>query len=304
MIFSPRLQNGGRGVRAMFDSPALRPFVEHTANLAVDAAAIWPYMRDLAQEMRRLSPQAVFASVVNPADVLASAFQKAFGFTSVAVCVEVQGLCDWLSYYLRTPREHLELEYIGANHFGWVSRWNVKGVDDARKLMLETIPPRMRDDDWLPHASWFVTLYELTGYMRTSPYHTWPARRLWDESMQRQNQRWEAACLGGVSKRDYRAQEARTGAGRRQVDRGRGPAPHASRIHFVLVSVVASYPGSVDRGGWRGGSSGAGASADSQRPGQPDVAGGCVAGGANADRRGSIPSADGYAASRMAFLLS
>ncbi len=237
VLFCPRLQEPARAVRELIETESLRMMPEHSVNVAVTSAAIWPYLRGLGRQMRQVAPDALFASLVNPADVLAGAFEKAFGIRSVGLCVEVRGLCAWLSYYLRVPEEAITLEYAGANHFGWVSRWSVRGFDDAAALFWRTVPPRMSEPDWLPHATWFVRLYRLCGYLRASPYHNWPVRRGWDEADHRQNQRWEATCLGGVNKREHRARAFQQALSRgRLIEETDPPAIHPEATSYWYPS--------------------------------------------------------------------
>lgn len=177
---------------------------ESGPSVAVEAAALWPFLRRLGEDMRRLAPRATFATLVNPTDVQAAAFEKAFGIPSVGMCVEVPALAGWLSYYLEVPHREIELKHIGANHVGWTSEWTVSGRD-GRPLFEERIPERMKGDDWYPHPTFLVRIYRATGYLRASAYHHWPFQTEWEEEFYRQSDAFFATCLAGwKGKREYR----------------------------------------------------------------------------------------------------
>ena len=96
---------------------------EETApRLAVEAALLWNSIKKVGDVVCRLAPKSLFSTLVNPTDVIAPAFEKAFGIRSIGMCVEVTNLMRWLSYYLQVDENEMEIDYIGANHAGWVSK--------------------------------------------------------------------------------------------------------------------------------------------------------------------------------------
>lgn len=159
----------------------------------VESAALWPYLRNLAQDMKRLAPKAIFSTLVNPTDVMAAAFQQAFGIPAIGICVEVGGLKGWLAYNLEVDDRQINLEHVGVNHIGWVSRWTVNGQDGPAMLAAK-ICDRMQRDDWYPHCNEFVWTFQATGHIRSSPYHHWPIQGVWDDERQRRNDLWNRTC--------------------------------------------------------------------------------------------------------------
>lgn len=181
--------------RERFLPEGLHGHGEHGAGVAVEAAALWPFLKGLAEDMKRLCPRAVFASVVNPTDVIAAAVEKASGIRSIGVCVEIGGLRGFLCYYLGVAESQLDLQYIGVNHTGWVIDWTIDGKPGAERFWQE-IPKRRDQADWYPHPAFFLDLYAKTGFMRTSPYHNWPyPTDKWTDERQAQNDRWAKTCL-------------------------------------------------------------------------------------------------------------
>ena len=50
-----------------------------------------------------------------------------------------------------------------------------------------------------------MDIHRAIGRLRSSAYHFWPYRSVWDEACERQNRLWHKTCLGEwPSKRDYR----------------------------------------------------------------------------------------------------
>ena len=236
VVFSAGLRDRVMPLRKRLLEPRGIAPDESSAAIAVEAAALWPELARLGRDMKENCPRAVFATLVNPTDVCAAAFERAFGITSVGLCVEVPGLVGWLSYYLGVDEADIHVEHIGVNHVGWVSRLTVGGGEGDQLLRLR-IPERVSRDDWDPHATWFVELFESTGCLRTSPYHHWPLRVAWTDELPVRNERWARTCLPeGVSKRGLRAE-----ALRRALETGRMiDEPDGTRVHPEATPY--SYP--------------------------------------------------------------
>lgn len=156
---------------------------------AAEAAAIWPVLAEIAGEMKRRAPNALLSTLVNPTDVLAGAFQKAFALRAAGMCVEVPQLQCWLAGYLNLRPRDIVLEHVGGNHVGWVTRWTAAG-QDGDPLLARVLDEVRGTDRWNPNWDWFADAFRRFGHMPTSPYHNWPHQRVWDEAGQ---QRYHAA---------------------------------------------------------------------------------------------------------------
>jgi len=124
---------------------------------------------------RRAAPGAVFATLVNPTDVVAGAFERRFGFTSCGVCCEVGGLIGMLGYHLGRRFEDFELSHVGVNHLGWVLGIRICG-EDAYPLVRERLPELSKGPDLHPGSLKMAPILRLTGYLQSSAYHLWPYR--------------------------------------------------------------------------------------------------------------------------------
>jgi 6-phospho-beta-glucosidase len=208
VIFSAGVSAMGAQTRRRFEAEFNAAPLESGAGVALECAALWPFFRELLEELRRAAPRAVFSTLVNPTDVLAEAAEQAFGVRAIGVCVEVPGLVGFLSYYLRVREEAIRLEHVGANHVGWVSRWTTGGADGA-PVFAARMKERMQGEDWYPACDEFVRIFERTGYLRSSPYHYWPyVTPPWGEAKTAQKERWRKACLRGHAERGELRQAA------------------------------------------------------------------------------------------------
>ncbi|MBD3182896.1 hypothetical protein GF312_11435 [Candidatus Poribacteria bacterium] len=173
-----------REIREQLGGIIGHPHGESTPMAAIEAASLWPYMRKLAQDIHALaSTKAIFSTLVNPTDILSGAFEKAFGIKSIGTCVEVPQLVTWLCHNLKVKYEDINLQHIGVNHVGWVSKWTVKG-HDGTPILKDKLTEIMSPPDWNPRYEWFTTVFQATGYLRASQYHNWPHLDSWDKDQE------------------------------------------------------------------------------------------------------------------------
>lgn len=152
--------------------------------VATEAATQWAFYSDLAQDMCDLSPSAWLCTLVNPTDVVAGALARRFGITAFGLCVEVGNLHGWLAYYCDTPAKRINIDHIGANHLGWVTRIGLDGRDGlaALRAIAADLPNR---HDWNPAFDWLLEVFLRTGCLRQSPWHAWPYTNGLDEPERR-----------------------------------------------------------------------------------------------------------------------
>jgi alpha-galactosidase/6-phospho-beta-glucosidase family protein len=137
------------------------------------AVACTPWCLGVAAEMKRRCPEALFATLMNPTDVLAGVVGEVGGVQAVGLCVEVDGLVGALAYYLRVPFDAIEMTYGGVNHDGWVLTLQVGGRDGYELLRAEW--DRIKSDpEFHPGSHGIRPILDLTGHLRSSAYHNWP----------------------------------------------------------------------------------------------------------------------------------
>jgi alpha-galactosidase/6-phospho-beta-glucosidase family protein len=137
-----------------------------------EAVAVAPFYKDLAKDMKQYCPSATHISLVNPTDVIAL-FMNMMGVKAVGICVEVEGLRGALAYYFRVPEEAIEITHAGVNHYGWTLDLKING-QDGYKLLHERMPEIEKDIDFHPGNYGIMRIFELTGHLLSSGYHTPP----------------------------------------------------------------------------------------------------------------------------------
>lgn len=137
------------------------------------AAKVWPFCRQLADDIARLAPAALTVVLPNPTDVLSEAMELHADIACAGLCVEVEHLRDHLAYYFGYPPESIAIDHAGVNHDGWVLRLQVEG-QDGYALLHEDILSLPEHPDFHPGCYGMVTVYQATGYLRSSAYHNWP----------------------------------------------------------------------------------------------------------------------------------
>ncbi|MEK7395507.1 MAG: hypothetical protein AAB116_01090 [Candidatus Poribacteria bacterium] len=137
-----------------------------------EAVAVAPFYKDLAKDMKQYCPSATHISLVNPTDVIAL-FMNMMGVKAVGICVEVEGLRGALAYYFRVPEEAIEIIHAGVNHNGWTLDLKING-QDGYKLLHEKLPEIEKDIDFHPGNYGIMRIFELTGHLLSSGYHTPP----------------------------------------------------------------------------------------------------------------------------------
>ncbi len=216
------------------------PNCEFTPNLVIEAEAYWPTLEEFGRALARLSPGALFSTVINPTDVLAAAFQRAFGIRSAGICVEGPQLQLWLAHLLKAPVPEIVLEHIGANHVGWVSRWTVSGRD-GDPLLAKTLDEVRGTDAWNPRFNWFADVFKSTGHMRMSQYHSWPSKPTWGPKEKAGHRRYLDAVGAdvGLAWREKVFAEAEA-AGKMVPDLG-PPEVHYERRAYIYMNARRTF---------------------------------------------------------------
>lgn len=137
------------------------------------AAKVWPFCRQLADDIARLAPASLTLVLPNPTDALAEAMELHADIACAGLCVEVEHLRDHLAYYFSLAPDSISLDHGGVNHDGWILRMQING-QDGYPLLHEGILALPQHPDFHPGCFGMVSVYQATGYLRSSAYHNWP----------------------------------------------------------------------------------------------------------------------------------
>ena len=87
-----------------------------------------PVMRDVAQDMRELCPNALMLNYVNPMATMCWAVADS-GIKVVGLCHGVQTTLDLLAGYAGVPKEEIDYTCAGINHMAWFIKLEHHGKD-------------------------------------------------------------------------------------------------------------------------------------------------------------------------------
>ncbi len=139
-----------------------------------------PVMLDIAKDIDKYAPNAIFLNYTNPMAMLCRAMQGEFpNLTISGLCHSVQGTAGMLAHWIGAPMNEITYVCAGINHQSWYIdyKWNGK---DAYPLIHEAITSRpevyneeqVRNEVYL-HFGYYLT--ESSGH--NSEYCPWFRKR-------------------------------------------------------------------------------------------------------------------------------
>jgi alpha-galactosidase len=138
-----------------------------------------PTMLDIARDMEKYCPKAVWLNYTNPMAMLCGALQRSTFIPTTGLCHSVQGTAYKLAGWIGAPRDEITYTCAGINHQAWYLDYKWKGVD-AYPLIHKAITERkeiydqeiVRNEMYL-HLGYYVT--ESSGH--NSEYNWWFRKR-------------------------------------------------------------------------------------------------------------------------------
>ncbi|MBB1516628.1 6-phospho-beta-glucosidase [Tessaracoccus sp. MC1679] len=107
-----------------------------------------PVMRQVAETIAEVAPEAWTINFTNPAGIVTQAMRTVLGDRVVGICDTPIGLVRRVSRLLGVSLEHdrdrVDYDYVGLNHLGWLRSVSVDGVD--------LLPGLLASDDALEHV--------------------------------------------------------------------------------------------------------------------------------------------------------
>jgi alpha-galactosidase len=107
-----------------------------------------PFLLDMADEMRRLCPEAMLMNYTNPMGILMEALYTARpDVKSVGLCHSVPYTAREVASYIGVDHERLLYECAGINHIAWMTRLEVDGEDAYPLLFAALEDPKVYAKD-------------------------------------------------------------------------------------------------------------------------------------------------------------
>jgi 6-phospho-beta-glucosidase len=101
-----------------------------------------PVSLDYARKIEKLAPHATFVNLTNPSSIVQYAIQHYTSLKVIGICDMPVTLIMGLSQALEIPVPELEFDWMGMNHFGWLTDVRHHGQSRMAEAMarLEKIP--------------------------------------------------------------------------------------------------------------------------------------------------------------------
>jgi len=138
-----------------------------------------PVLVDIAKDIERYCPSAIFLNYTNPMAMLCRAVQGETKVVASGLCHSVQGTAMMLANWIGAPYSEVTYHCAGINHQAWYLdfKWNGKDAYPAIREAVETKPDiynheQVRNEMFL-HLGYYVT--ESSGH--NSEYVSWFRKR-------------------------------------------------------------------------------------------------------------------------------
>ncbi|HEX2987869.1 MAG TPA: alpha-galactosidase [Chloroflexota bacterium] len=138
-----------------------------------------PVMVDIAKDIERYCPNAIFLNYTNPMAMLCRAVQGETKVVTSGLCHSVQGTAMMLAGWIGAPYNEITYHCAGINHQAWYLdfKWNGKDAYPMIREAVETKPEiynheQVRNEMYL-HLGYYVT--ESSGH--NSEYVAWFRKR-------------------------------------------------------------------------------------------------------------------------------
>ena len=137
-----------------------------------------PVMMDIARDVERYAPDAIFLNYTNPMAMLCRAMQRESSIRVTGLCHSVQGTAMMLARWIGAPFEEITYTCAGINHLAWYLKYEWKGEDAyplIRKAMKkpEVYNEEIVRNEMFLHLGYYIT--ESSGH--NSEYNWWFRKR-------------------------------------------------------------------------------------------------------------------------------
>ncbi|UER54736.1 6-phospho-beta-glucosidase [Kineosporiaceae bacterium SCSIO 59966] len=113
-----------------------------------------PEARRIAQEIRRVAPEAWVINFTNPAGIITEGMRAILGDRVTGICDTPIGLVRRAARAAGRDVTSVEFDYVGLNHLGWLRSLSVDGTDVLPRLLDDPVLESMEEaqifgTDWL-----------------------------------------------------------------------------------------------------------------------------------------------------------
>lgn len=94
-----------------------------------------PVMLQIADEIERYNKSAIFIVLTNPCGMVLRAINRRYRLKAVGICDMPRNLINKIASFLKAESGEILAEYFGLNHFGWINRVYLSGVDVTKNII-------------------------------------------------------------------------------------------------------------------------------------------------------------------------
>ncbi len=137
-----------------------------------------PVMVDIARDIERLCPKAIFLNYTNPMAMLCRAMQRETSVQVTGLCHSVQGTAHMLANWIGAPMEEVTYVCAGINHQAWYVDFKWNG-EDAYPLIRQAMRKKKIRQAELVRNEMFMQLglYVTESSGHNSEYNWWFRKR-------------------------------------------------------------------------------------------------------------------------------
>jgi len=139
----------------------------------------WPVLLDIAKDIERLCPKAVFLSFTNPMALLLRGLQGSTSLTVTGLCHSVQKTAKMLSDWIGADYDKVTYTCAGVNHQAFYLNFKEDGIDAyprIKKAIEEHPNEEVVRNDLYKHLGYYITessghASEYVSWYRNTPAH-------------------------------------------------------------------------------------------------------------------------------------
>lgn len=145
-----------------------------------------PVMREIAELVKEVAPQAYVINFTNPAGIITESMQAILGDRVLGICDTPSGLGRRVAGVLGYDHTRVQMDYVGLNHLGWMRGVLVDGQDVLPDLLADDTALARMEEAEVFGLDWIRALGAIPNeYLYYYYFNRDAVRKIVDSSMTR-----------------------------------------------------------------------------------------------------------------------
>lgn len=137
-----------------------------------------PVMLDIARDIERYCPNALFLNYTNPMAMLCRAIQRKSKVQVSGLCHSVQGTAQMLAHWIKTPMDQITYVCAGINHLSWFVEYKKNGKDAYPLIRAAMKDKKIYNEEQVRNEMFLAFGYYVTESSgHNSEYNWWFRKR-------------------------------------------------------------------------------------------------------------------------------